>query len=74
MNNTQPLSKRSKRILEEATRHLSFAYRGLTRLSIGEYRELTGFCGRLAVPFELSERLAGAEYLSKAIVAYLAER
>ncbi len=73
-NNIQPLSKRSKRILEEASRHLRFAERALTRLSLYEYQGLTVFCMQTVTEFNLSERLAEVKYLSEVINVYMAER
>ncbi|MDP2325012.1 MAG: hypothetical protein Q8N51_13425 [Gammaproteobacteria bacterium] len=73
-NNTQPISKRSKRILEEANRHLCFAERKLGQLSIGEYMRLASYCDQIVTPFNLSERLNGVDRLSNVITAYVAER
>lgn len=74
MDNTRPISKRSKRLLEEASRHLCFAERSVIRMSLEEYERLAVFCMNLAVPFYVSERISDAEYLGKAIIAYLEER
>jgi len=44
VSDIQPISKRSKRILEEAFRHLRFAHRGIALLSVAEYELLAQAC------------------------------
>ncbi len=74
MSTTSPLSTRSRRILEESSRHMLFAERSLNQLSIDEYLRLGRFCSQTVAPFVLSERLADVKYLGEAINVYLAER
>lgn len=74
MTTLSPLSKRSKRILEEASRHLCFATKALYQLSIEEHQTLHAFCTCIAEPFDLMEKVIDAEYLGRTITAYLAER
>jgi hypothetical protein len=58
VSDTQPISKRSKRILEETQRHLRFACRGIDLLSVDEYDRLrsvvTGLYDSVDLPLLMS--------------------
>ncbi|MDP2324022.1 MAG: hypothetical protein Q8N51_08335 [Gammaproteobacteria bacterium] len=71
---TSPLSKRSRRLLEEVNRHIDYALRGVQHLSVVEYEKLSATCAAEEIRFDLGDRLDGLRRLHRAIQWHLGAR
>ena len=74
MNASSPLSKRSKRILEESQRHLRFASRGIDLLSVDEYDRLRAVVTDLYDSVDLSCLMAHLRQLEHVLRQSLIQR
>jgi hypothetical protein len=67
VSDIQPISKRSRRLLEEAQRHLVFARRGIDRLSLDEYKRLASIVFSLYPTVDLAILLQGLQWLARSL-------
>jgi len=67
MHNYLPLTKRSRRILEQTMRHLTYASRGLDRLSLAEYQRLRVVVDQRYPAVDMPVLLQGLRWLADAI-------
>lgn len=74
MNDTRPISKRSRRILEETQRHLRFADRGINQLAIAEYYRLSCIVSDLYPLVDLATLLQSTRQLEHVLRQSLAQR
>lgn len=72
--NARPISKRSRRLLEEANRHINYARRGIEHLSIQEYWLLHVAYNKVDTQTSFPAVMNKLILLSEAINCNLAER